>query len=176
MSGYDGLRKFFALIVARRVLPDPVIALPDLSAIVGRLDAVSAFNTVPFGRDFSISENGYMQRAWDCLLAERIGKPAGVRTLFVVRRASGFMEGRGHCADCVTTSAVSEPLFGRPMALEAVIPEMETLLKAMRLGDTGCFLDQVHFNQPTLAEMQALVGAYRALAPRKTGHLALVPK
>ena len=176
MFGYDDLRKLFASLGMRSARPAPVCITPDAAEIVRRLDAVSAFNTIPLGRAFSISETGYMQREWECLLAERIGKPAGVRSLYVVRHVQGFIEGRGHNADRVTTSAVSETLLGRPMALEAAIPEMDRLLAGLKQAGAGCFLDQVHFNQPTLAEMRALVGAYRGLNPRKTGHLTLVPK
>ncbi|WP_435641104.1 hypothetical protein [Micavibrio aeruginosavorus] len=179
MFGYDNLRKLFASLAARCTRPAQASvcdAPVDLDDIVRRLDSVCAFNTVPVGRGFSISGSGYMQREWECLFAERIGKPAGVRTLFVLRRVSGFTEERGHRIEHVMTGGVSAPVLDRPMALEALIPQMDAHLAVMRRGVPGCFLDQVHFNQPTLAEMRALVGAYRAQNPRKTGHLTLVPK
>ena len=172
----QSLRNHFARAL-RNILPGRALADPQPSKtaeLITRINEIDSFYAPALQKNLHLTQtpSGPLPEFdWACLLANRVGPPAGLRTRFSLK----WMIGTG------------QHVFGTPpkgtllsfeelnivLPLEELLPQMmaqqERKKKTNRMDPCG-----ITFERPNIGDMQTLVKDYRALHPRDNSHLRIV--
>ncbi len=171
----QSLRDHFARAL-RNLLPGRVLAepKPPTADLTARMNEIDSFYAPTLQRNLRLSRNPtgpLPEFDWACLMANRVGDPAGLRTLFRLKWTQGT--GQHIYGTAPRGTLLSSDTLDIILPLEDLLPKM--IAERERIRKTNIMEPcALAFDQPCLEDVQELVKAYRALCPRETSHLRLV--
>ncbi|WP_435641103.1 hypothetical protein [Micavibrio aeruginosavorus] len=145
----------------------------QVNELLRQINDIRGLYAIPLARNFQTLPDYTAQYDWMCLLADRVGEPAGVRTMFRLRWANGWATQRLGCAPYGQLGDPGYTELGIVLPLEKIFPVMVALQEERRrvFGVGPCTMT---FERATVEDAQRLVSEYRALRPVKKDFLTLV--
>ncbi|WP_236619942.1 hypothetical protein [Micavibrio aeruginosavorus] len=145
----------------------------QIESLLQQINDIHGLYAMPLAKNFQTMPDYTVHYDWMCLLADRVGEPAGVRTAFRLRWAHGWASQRMGCAPYGQLGDPAYTELGIVLPLEKIFPVMMVLQDERRrvFGIGPCTMT---FERTTIEDARQLVDAYRMLCPVKKDFLKLV--